>query len=82
MSSPCYVISFSIVGQSSSELIESAWAQTTMGNGMDANTTGSGEYDRRCCKYNGFKRYRERQNIRLSGIGRVFMKVECHAMII
>jgi hypothetical protein len=35
-------ISFSIVGQSSSELIESAWAQTTMGNGMDANTTTQG----------------------------------------
>lgn len=30
------------MGQSSSELIESARAQTTMGNGTDANTTAQG----------------------------------------
>ena len=35
-------ISLSIVGQSSSELIVSAWAQTTMGSGTDANTTAQG----------------------------------------
>lgn len=35
-------ISLSIVGQSSSELITSASAQTTMGNGTDANNTAQG----------------------------------------
>jgi hypothetical protein len=35
-------ISLSFVGQSSSELIVSAWAQTTMGNETDANTTAQG----------------------------------------
>jgi hypothetical protein len=35
-------ISLSIVGQSSSESITSALAQTTMGGGTDANTTAQG----------------------------------------
>jgi hypothetical protein len=35
------VTGISIVGHSS-EVIESAWAQTTMGNGMDGNTTAQG----------------------------------------
>ena len=35
-------ISLSIVGQSSSELFESVWAQTTMGNETDGNTTAQG----------------------------------------
>jgi hypothetical protein len=35
-------ISFSILGQSSSELIESAWSQTTMGNETDVNATAQG----------------------------------------
>jgi hypothetical protein len=35
-------ISLSILGQSSPELIESAWSQTTMGNETDANVTAQG----------------------------------------
>ena len=35
-------ISLSIVGQSSPELIESAWSQTTMGNETGANATAQG----------------------------------------
>jgi hypothetical protein len=35
-------ISLSILGQSSSESIESAWSQTTMGNETDANVTAQG----------------------------------------
>lgn len=35
-------ISLLIVGQSTSELITSASAQTTMGSGTDANTTAQG----------------------------------------
>jgi hypothetical protein len=35
-------ISLSILGQSSSELIESAWSQTTIGNETDVNVTAQG----------------------------------------
>jgi hypothetical protein len=35
-------ISLSILGQSSPELVESAWSQTTMGNETDANVTAQG----------------------------------------
>jgi hypothetical protein len=35
-------ISLSILGQSSPELIGSAWSQTTMGNETDANVTAQG----------------------------------------
>lgn len=34
-------ISLSILGQSSSELIESAWSQTTMGNETDGTAQGN-----------------------------------------
>jgi hypothetical protein len=35
-------ISLSILGQSSSELIESAWSQATIGNETDVNVTAQG----------------------------------------